>query len=367
MRLLLVFPALVCALCCADEITGVVVDESGKPAAGANVQLHVGRARYALTEEFDWWYAVETKTVKAGADGAFAFTDLPQGAVATLFVKTETGIGTAQGTGQLRIQLGPGGSIKGKVVGKRTDIKGLRIWVMGGFGLGNAEGTVDKKTGTYEVEGLTPGAGRVYVKRRNWDLARQDVEIAAGKRKKVKSVKLRGKYLPSPDPMVDCITAKLVDADGKPVSGVQLIWSSLHMDGGMNSNNDGIVKLAGGGVAIGGPPYRLRLKSLKGQRGAFEGTFQKIKKGIAIVELQPLNEIKGIVKRGNAPLDQYRLFVVGPRQTPRVYRPKREEGTFTIHLPAGKCRFVVGTVDGKTQEHLVEIKPGQRQIELTLN
>ena len=83
MRLLLVFPALICALCCADEISGVVVDEDGKPAAGVHVTLDVGRARYELTENFDRWYAVETKTAKAGADGSFAFIDLPGGAVGT--------------------------------------------------------------------------------------------------------------------------------------------------------------------------------------------------------------------------------------------------------------------------------------------
>ena len=367
MRLVLVFPALVWTVCCADEISGVVVDEDGKPAAGVHVTLDVGRARYELTENFDRWYAVETKTAKAGADGSFAFIDLPGGAVGTVFVKTDAGIGIAHGTGQLRVQLGPGGTLKGKVVGKRNDIKGLRIWVSGGFGLGSGEATVDKKTGTYEVQGLAPGLGRVYVKRRNWDLARQDVEIVDGKRKKVKSVKLKGKYLRSPDPMVDCITVKLVNADGDPVSGIQLIWSTMHMDGGMNSDDKGIVKLAGGGVAIGGPPYRLRLRSLKGRRGQFEGSLQKIKKGIAVVQVQPLHEVKGTVKRGDAAVEHYRLFAVGPGQSPRVYWPTRKKGAFTIHLPAGKCRFVIGTVDGKTQEHAVEIKPDQPRLEVPLN
>ena len=114
MRILLVFSALVWTLCCADEITGVVVDEDGNPAAGVSVQLDVGRARYALTGDFDRWYAVETKTVKAGADGSFAFTDLPAGAVGTAFVKTEKGIGIAHGTGQLRIKLGPEGASRAR-------------------------------------------------------------------------------------------------------------------------------------------------------------------------------------------------------------------------------------------------------------
>ncbi len=66
-------------------------------------------------------------------------------------------------------------------------------------------------------------------------------------------------------------------------------------------------------------------------------------------------------------MEHYRLLVIGPGQTPRVYWPTREEGAFTISLPAGTCRFVIGTVDGKTQEHQIEIKPGQAPIELLLN
>ena len=41
--------------------------------------------------------------------------------------------------------------------------------------------------------------------------------------------------------------------------------------------------------------------------------------------------------------------------------------TSRTEIPAGKCRFVIGTVDGKTQEHRIEIKPGQAPIELLLN
>ena len=73
------------------------------------------------------------------------------------------------------------------------------------------------------------------------------------------------------------------------------------------------------------------------------------------------------MKRGDAAVEHYRLFVIGPGQSPRVYWPTREKGAFTINLPAGKCRFVIGTVHGKTQEHPLEIKPGLGRIEVTLN
>ncbi len=346
----------------AGEISGVVLDDKGKPVPGVGFKLEIGWARYALTRDFDWWYAVETKTGKTGDDGRFVFADVPEGAVGTVFVKTEEALGIAQGSGALEVKLGPPGAVRGKVLGKRGDIKGLRVYVQGGMGLGGERGTVDKRNGTYEVRGLAPGAGRLFIKRGNWDLARQDMEIQAGKTKKVKSVKITGRYRPSADPMVDCIKAKLVDGEGKAVPGVQLVWSSQQMDGGMSSDEDGIVQLAGGGVAIGRPPYLLRIGSLESKKGMFQGVFREIKRGVAIVELRPLREVTGTVKKREAPVERYRLFVVGPGAStakrseatsgsPRVYTARVEDGKFTVHVPVGTCRFVVGTVDGKIHEH----------------
>jgi hypothetical protein len=170
------------------------------------------------------------------------------------------------------------------------------------MGLGGEEGTVDKRTGTYEVSGLAPGPGRVHVKRANWDVARHDVEILAGKAAAVPNTKIKeDAVLPSPDPQVEVLTAKLVDPQGNPMQGVQLIWSTRHMDGGMDSDDEGLVKLAGGGVAIGGPPYLLRLQSLQGKQGVvYEGALKKTMKNTAIVELRPLAEVTGAVSVAEA-------------------------------------------------------------------
>jgi hypothetical protein len=358
---------LLTALAHADEITGVVLDAEGKPAPGVKVQLEVGRARYALTPDFDRWYSVDGKTATTGADGRFAFADLPAGAVGTAWVNTGTAIGVAQGNGELTVKLAAPGGIQGKVTGKRNDLKSLRIFVQGGHGIGTGEGTVDKKSGKYEVGGLTPGPGLVWVMQNNWVVARRAVDVAAGKSVKLKTTKFRGKFLPSPDPQVDVYKAKLVDQQGNAVPSVQLIWSSRWMDGGMNSDAEGLVKLAGGGVAIGDKPYYLRLKSLKGERAMYGGVLKAVKRGVAVVEVHPLKKVTGSVTRNNAALDKYRLLVVGPGQPARVYEAFVENGTFTVHVPEGKCRFVAGTADGTLHPQEVEVKAdGPETLDLQL-
>lgn len=352
--------------CLAAETTVSVVDASGQPVAGAEVTLHVGWTRYALTPGFDRWFAVETKKGTTAADGRCAFSGLPAGTVATAYVKTAQAVGVARGAGDLQVKLGAFGALKGKVLGKRQELKALRIWVRGGHGLGSGEATVDKKKGTFVVEGLTPGPARIFLKASNFDVARRDVELVAGKTAKAKAFKYRGKFAPSADPLVDCLKVKLIDSNGQPVPDVQLIWSSRWMDGGMNSDADGVVKLAGGAVAIGGPPYLLRLQSLKGKRAVFQGMLGKVKRGVAIVELQLLLKVDGTVKRGGAALDKYRLLVVGEGTSPRVYIAGVEEGKFTLTLPAGRCRVVVGTADGKFHEQQVAFTASRSSYELAL-
>ena len=360
--LLLVF----CAASSAGEITGVVLDPAGKPVPRIEVRLEVGRAHYALTPAFDWWYAVDTRSGTTGDDGRFAFDDIPEGAVGTVFVKTEKAVGVARGSGELEVRLIRPGAVHGKVAGSKKHLRGLRVTVWGGRCLGSASADIDHRTGRYEVGGLVPGeGGRVYVKSDNFFVAREDVAIESGETTTAKTVKVRGKFL-TDDPLVECTEARLVDPDGKPVKGVQLVWSSRWMDGGMNSDEDGFVQLAGGGVAIGGPPYLLRLTSLEGHGRAYRGVFRKVRRGAAIVEVHPLHAVRGTVKRDRGFTERCLLLVVGPGDPPRVFWGKVDGGTLTVHVPAGQCRFVFGTVDGKTHELDFDVPPSDTTRDFTL-
>jgi len=144
----------------ADEVSGQVLDKQGNPVQGATLRLEVGWARYTLPTGADGWEGVvKTRTGTTDDQGRFTFADLPADAVVTILARTSDLVGIAQGTGKLEIRLAPPGALRGKVTGKNQDKKGVRIFVLGGMGLGHAETTPDKKTGAYKVGGLAPGPG----------------------------------------------------------------------------------------------------------------------------------------------------------------------------------------------------------------
>ena len=174
-----------------------------------------------------------------------------------------------------------------------------------------------------------------------------------------------GKPRPGPDPQVDCLKAKLVDGAGTPLPGVQLIWSSRFMDGGMASDDKGIVKLAGGGVAIGGPPFMLRLAQVRGKERTYSGELDRVRGGVATVTLQPLHAITGTVKRGTEAVERFHIVGVGPGKRPYAYAGTVADGRYTVLLPRGACRVAIGTVDGELHTRTLDVQgPADAPLEL---
>lgn len=357
--------AIVAALAAAQDpapetgvvIAGVVRDAKGSPVAKAEVTLELGRARFALTPETERWLAVDSRESRTDAEGRFRFTKIPSGAVGTVWCRTGDAFGVATGTGELVVTLGPFGAVRGAAVGKKGRLKALRIYVAGGDGFGGERGELDE-AGRFQVTGLAPGAGTVYLMFNNWTVAQQPVTIKAGVAAPVAPLKAGEGYAEGADPLVEAREARLIDPRGKPVPGVQLIWSSPWMDGGMNSDAEGIVKLVGGNVAIGGPPFLLRLRHLRSEAGAFRGTLRGTSSGVATVELRPLREVAGTVTEGTAPLAMYRCLAVTVEKAPQVYWGTVEGGRYTIALPEGKAKLVFGTLAGTLHEHELTVAPG---------
>jgi hypothetical protein len=341
------------------KVAGVVLDADGKPAAGVEVVLEVGRTRLALTEEFDRWEAVRTDRATSGEDGRFAFSDVPPGASLVAWAKSPAGFASAPVAESVTLTLAPLGSVRGKLTGKSSHLKGVRVFVSGPFGR-SAEGKVDEAWDSFDVPGAVPGEGRLHVYRSNFEVARVPVQVTSGEETRVKAVRVTGDFLPVADPLVDDLEVRLVNADGRPVAGVQLVWSSQWMDGGMNSDEEGIVRLAGGGVAIGGPPYRLRLGNLRQGASGFRGVLKADKGGRATVEVHPLVDVSGTVSLGGKPVDLYRLYAVtDDGKTPRVVTAGVEKGRYALALPDGPCRVVVVTVDGKRHETTIPVAPAE--------
>jgi hypothetical protein len=335
-------------------LTGVVRGPEDKPVAGIEVHLEIGRARYALTEDFVVWGSVRTDHVSSGADGTFKFADLPEGASLVLWAKSADGFASATGAANATLQLAPLGRVSGKLVGKPAQLKGARVGVSGAFGPWT-QGKVDEESGRFEVGGLVPGEATLHVQRGNFEVARAPVQVTSGEETKVKPVRIPDGFLPVADPLVDVLRVRLVDPRGRPVKGVQFVWSSQWGDGGMSSDDEGIVRLAGGGVAIGGPPYLLRLSYLQQDTNRLRGVVKGEKGGTVTVEVNALAEVSGTVTLARKRLDLYRLYAVVGDKRPQVLAAKVEKGRYSLHLPEGSHRIVVGAVDGTLHETTLQV------------
>jgi hypothetical protein len=281
----------------AQEATGIVLDAKGEPVAGARIVLEVGRARFALSDDFDRWLSVSRKQGETDETGRFTFEGLPPG-------------------------------------------------------------TVDKN-GTFQVDRVPPGEAKVYVNRNNWTAAEAGVKVEPGRTAVVKGLRVTDGYFAEADPLIDARKALLVDERKRPLSGVRLAWSSPWMAGSIPSDDKGIVLLVGGGVAIGLPPFRLRLCSLEGEDVRYWGELKRVSRGCAHVLLHRLVRVTGTVKRGEEVLKDFVLLGTSAQDPPRIYTGREEEGLYSIHLPAGKAVLAFGTADGAVHRHEIEIDPSK--------
>jgi len=346
---------LFCSLATAGEIRCVVLDADGKPAADVAVEMRVGLARYALTKSYDeWLFLGSPHQGKTDQNGKVTFSNLPDGAVGAVLARAPDGAAFAQGSGDLELRLAPLGNIKGKISGGRSDLKGARVWVSSCHGLAGIEAKPDEKTGRFEVEGVPAGPARVYVKTFNFDLARYDVDVVPGKDVKLKSTRFSDKFVLGWEPLVDVMRVQFVNEKGEALAGINMWWSSRFMSGAMDSDGAGETKLAGGGVAIGGPPYVLHLSSIQRDKVPLFGELQKVKRGVAIVEIREIPKLKGTLKIAGKPVDHYRVVVIGPPDE-RIVHATVEAGQFEVYAPLGKCRIVVGTADGKLREKEIDV------------
>jgi hypothetical protein len=296
---------------------------------------------------------VRTDRAKTGPDGAFRFAGVPEGSL-LVWARTEDGFASAPGGPDVALTLVPLGSVSGKVAGKPSLLGGARAIVWGGFGR-SVEARVDEDSGRFDVARVPPGEAWLSVYRNNFEVARVPVQVVPGEATKVKAVRVTEEFLDDGDPLVDVTRVRLVGSEGRPVAGVQLVWSSRWMDGGMDSDAEGIVRLAGGGVAIGGPPYRLRTGALGGDETPYHGVLKGERGGVAVVEIHPLVAVSGTVSVGGKPAPLYRLHAVTGGKAPRVRTATVEKGRYAVRLPEGTSRVVVVTPDGVLHEGSLDV------------
>ena len=74
-----------------------------------------------------------------------------------------------------------------------------------------------------------------------------------------------------------------------------------------------------------------------------------------LVELQPLREVTGVVTQGETTLTSYRLLGVTAGKARRVYWGQVGNGRYSVSLPEGEARLVIGTVDGEIVERSLTV------------
>jgi hypothetical protein len=366
--------ALVAAL--AQEVR--VLDPDGKPVADVAVVAQVGLARLALAEDFERWVAVKKIEAQTDAEGRATLAGVPEGARLTVFARSGAAAGLVEGPGgagadALELRLQPTGALKGKVA-RRRGLAGYSVVVVGPRGFERTEAILEDDE--WSALDLAPGELEVEVRYWNWLAARELVTLEPGKGTakkpvKVKALALGDGFLLGADPFLDVRKVRLVDADGKPVRGVKMAWSGPSMDGWMPSDAEGEIPLVGGGVAIGPPPFVLRLASVGiDQEEKFLGELVEIERGTAIVRVaEPLEELTVRVTRAGAPVSDFGLWAVtGEEDEARVWHG-RDGGEHTVRVPCSELRLVVLTPDGVvhaerlvraagTAEHVVALDGG---------
>ena len=347
-----------------------VLRPDGSPAGDLEVAARVGLAHFTLAEDFDRWSSVRTLEERTKADGRARFAGLPPSSRVTVFARTEGLAGLAEGPagGELVLTLAPTGALAGKVATKLS-LRGYSVQAVGAHGLDVRKVELGSD-GEWELDGIPCGEVVLELRLGNWTALRKTVEVKPGKPVKVPALKLGEEFLIGADPLVDVRRVKLVGTDKKPLVKTMFCWSSPWMDGGMPADEEGEVQLEGGGVAIGPPPFVLRLGSVGGgfgQEPTHLGKLVGIQRGTAVVEaalaLEPLTLR---VLRSASPIEAFQAFAVTGADEPRVWHGKLEGGAARFLVPPGPLRLFVGTADGRVTEQAYEKGPGASEHALTV-
>jgi hypothetical protein len=345
-----------------DAVEVRVVRADGSPGADLAITAQVGLARFALAEDFERWLSVKELEARTGADGRARFDALPPSARVTVYTRGEREAALAEGSAESEIvlTLQPTGTLAGKVTSKKS-LQGWSVRAVGPRGFDDRKVELGSG-GEWELRDLPSGEIDLELRLGNWTALRKTVEVKPEKSTKVPALKPGEEFLTGADPLVDVRKVRLVGKDKKPMAGTQFCWSSPWMDGGMATDEEGEVLLDGGGVAIGPPPFVLRLAYVGGGFGddpGFLGKLVGVQRGTAVIEASlVLDPLLLTVTRAGSRLDPFQALAVTGGDEPRVWQAKLENGVLRFLVPPGPVRLVVGTADGRICEATLDKEPG---------
>lgn len=355
------------------RVEGILYGADGEPATGATVRLELGFAS-AAEELGRRSLSVDSRRATTDAEGRFSFPDVPYEATAELFVSQDGLFARAPAEDFTRLALAPGGALRIAVRVPPDLDRDLRVYYSAdGWSRddwedpGGVLGRPDLQSGVFAREDLPPGPGVLTFQRANWPVKRVPVDIRSGETTELPPVELVDASPEGPDPLVDARIARVVDETDWPMENVRLTWSSPWADGQAASSLNGEVRLFGGGVSIGGPPFLLRMGRLEGPEGAYAGSLVGIEGEVATVRLTPLRKIEGTLTRRGEPLGPARLSFRTGGEDGRVYSGRLEDGRYELEVPPGPGEIFVLTASGTFVRRALTVEPGDESLELDID
>jgi hypothetical protein len=156
-------------------------------------------------------------------------------------------------------------------------------------------------------------------------------------------------------PEVHATCVRLVDPQGKPLPGYRFTFSTPSADGQGVSDEKGELLMKGGGIIIGGPPFRLYLSDIErdSDKRHYFGTAAE-QGDTVTVTLVPRTHVHLSFRTSDSPVTD--LAVIAKVQNGSTWLIlDSNEGTFENWLPPGRARLLVGTVQGTAIERDLDV------------
>jgi hypothetical protein len=352
------------ALQVAGVIEGFVEDARGRPAARAEVQVSGSTAQVVTTGE-GGGFSVE---VEAGIHTLSARRGDEAGSLDTPVI-----VSAGKTVRDVRVRLGPGAVMEGRVVAKASGapVAGAHVDISPLGSNGDSGRAVTDDTGHFSVSGLAPGSYDVVVNAPGFtQLVRRGPTVVPGERFSLE-FQLTG---------TGTVEGHVRDTDGQPVAGAR-VTGGTRWGGWMGSTPAETLTDAGGGYRLEGlATGRVYISARR--EGAALGTTQPVEVtegGLARVDftLEGTGTVEGVVRAVSGPLPSEPLSVTVFPQTqngPGTASFHRTEvdaaGDFRLTLPAGSYRMHVFALERRTlspqQPKLVQVEAGRTvRAELT--
>jgi hypothetical protein len=328
------------ALQAASVIEGFVVDTQGSPAAGAEVQVS-GRVPAVTTSGSGGGFSVE---VEAGSYTLSARSGSQTGSLDKPVI-----ISAGKTVRDVRIQLGQGSALEGRVVARSTGapIAAAFVDVRPHSSNGDSGRTVADGSGHFSVEALAPGSYDVVVTAPGFtSLIRPGLTIASGERFSIE-LQLTG---------TGAVEGQVRDSAGQPVAGAQVVSSESWL-GTFGSEPAEARTDAEGHYRLEGLPVGYQSLTARRERAAV-GPRQPVairEEGTARVDftLQETGTIEGVVRAASGPLPPLQFIVTASPQdeqdltvTDFPLVESDSAGSFRMSLPPGQYE-VRAIADGR--------------------